>query len=996
MITQTESGLATGDYSDVQATRTGASYALTLQKYSLAFSLLSGSSEIDEFDADTSATHIIRAVLSGTTITVERAGTDGSFATVDTISGLSSPVYPSVYFGNNATGRVFYNNGTALVYRESTDNGATWGSFVSVATVSNIAWIAAVSTTEVHYATDDGYNTRLHVAKYSGSWSTTDSEIYYPGSFLAFDAETINGVNVIAFIARGQVRYDTNRQGAWYLRQQGSTWADPYELDVVDEYVAYTTSRRHTMLSYIDSKLFCTYVAVDDAHEASCFSRSASGEFWQFRQPVGTIAEKGKMLTLGNYTFWCNGENLYRSASTGIVGNPTTTVDISDRVSRYQGDRERAYQSQLVVDDDDSGATDLTGFDRWQLVEQIGYQSPVDGDDMLVQVALTELDSLQIHQGLPVREQVLTMRDYMARMTDRTEADHYREWTSQLRHYDDFENALTDADDKKVLNSGMKHTATMSGYWSTEDNTLKLRSNNTEGLAFCTVDKFLGHTIVQEAIKVPTAGNSEWAGVVFRALDEDNLWLARYSQADDKIQIMQKVEGVWQSAAAESATLSWSVATWYYVRVEARLSLFRVYYSTDGVTWTLACSYTDQTMTSTQGAYQEGYVGHAGYGYSDEDTEPWEPDPWVPPSPIERNSTAVPFLYDQLIVGSNGGGVAYCDMSTAAAAGSPTWTAANGGLTVSGSKVIEALIISQEQSKIYAATHCGLWSASLPLSGGTTWSYDITAAEILAATSQPGSVYLHDFCIDWEDSLKQWCIFTVYKYTPSHCWCMYTTDGWASWSLSTEFPYATVPWSVDKGGGIDLARNTANTMWAGHSYNNYAGAIFKSTNLGSSWTANTSGLGWHNKKVVVPDGDGDDLDIFVTDHDGQGVWVSANGGSSFTKKGLASRPQYIHAKRASQSVYVAELNGVSTYNYGTATFSMFRNLSTYFPCYDVIATEWSGDTLVAGVAVGGNTAANAYHFTASSQTNLNSSGLSTAVSNFFINCVAHEGGNAIE
>jgi hypothetical protein len=183
MITQTESGLTAGQYSELQTLSTGATYAMTLELMSFTWSNLTGSDAEPEFDSDVTTERLIRAVAGSSIIVSGCWSTGSSWSTLETITGADGDVYPSVYAGGADTIRVFYYTGTDIKYVESTDQGDTWGSAVTVGTLANVAWLAATSTTKLHVATYDDYNTRLHFYEYSGSWSKTDSNFYYPDTF---------------------------------------------------------------------------------------------------------------------------------------------------------------------------------------------------------------------------------------------------------------------------------------------------------------------------------------------------------------------------------------------------------------------------------------------------------------------------------------------------------------------------------------------------------------------------------------------------------------------------------------------------------------------------------------------------------------------------------------------------------------------------------------------------------------------------------------------
>lgn len=994
MISQSESGLTAGDYSELKALQDGATYQMTLQRINLTWALLNGNASTNAFDACATANKLIRIYLSGTSITVQ-GSTGGAWGTLATFSGLTDPG-PLAVFGEVSTIRVFYeDNGTAY-YRESTNEGGSFGSAQAIGVLSNIAAFAPTSLTKLHVTTYDGYNTRLRYYSYSGSWSRTDSSIYYPGQFDGLDAETIDGRDVLVFAARGPVRYSTCQQGIWAIRQYGGKWSDPLRLDVLDEYTAGEEQRIRPRCSLAGSLLFCTFLATDAGYKRAAYSRTAGGQHWEHRQPMGALNFEGKLITLGNYTYFIGSGLTYRSASTVIVGNSTVETDVTSRVGDYSASRQRTYGSTIVLHNEDGGL-DLTGNNRWQVKEELGYFAG-DGDPLLVQVALTEADTITHQRSLPAHLIRVSARDRMAWLMDRTEADHYEERESQLRHWDDFENTVTNADNKVVLNSGLRYTASMDGYWSTDGNILSLRSNNKEGLSLCTIDKFIAHTVVQEAIKVPTSGNNEWAGVVFRALDEDNYWCAYYDQASDKVKLRQKRAGDWQSAVAESSALSWSVGTWYYIRVEARLSLFRVYTSTDGRTWTQRISYVDQTMTAVRAAFQEGYVGHNGFGYSNEDYEPYEPPAYEPPYPT---GTEAPGVYDQFFVGTDNG-VAYASTDDVINHTVFSWTAFNGGLS---NTDCQQLLYVQSLLVLYGLFANGLWWTGLPVSGASSWSQLVSAANVISVFGSGTSVTFKQLRVSWNNPLLQWMLVDVYDGSKHRPVFLTTTNGWGSFSAVgitynelQDFPYSD---------HFSVARSSGDqTIFAITGYYRWGNAVQKSINGGTSWTMILEDGGWGIfSGACCPSGDDQYVSIGRNPSIDK-LHLSINGGSSFSTQVAVCDTQQIHHRTGTIKMYMATDKDVLTFNKVTGQYASWWPGGQMWEEVDL----WPNDARCVGwatddelgyvVAVGTDYAASGpevYHFddygnyrdiTNNIQTVLSSA--STA------QCIGWEGGELIE
>jgi hypothetical protein len=154
------------------------------------------------------------------------------------------------------------------------------------------------------------------------------------------------------------------------------------------------------------------------------------------------------------------------------------------------------------------------------------------------------------------------------------------------------------------------------------------------GLAFATWDSKIMCGQVKAMIRVETASNGEYAGVVFKAKDEGNFWAAYYDEDTDKIILRQRAGDAWLSIAAQSSgALGWSVDTWYGIMVDFRYNYVRVFYSTDGDTWTEDFTHII-TANAMNPSPEHGYVGLIGYGYSSEDEE--ESAGYTPPTPPDN------------------------------------------------------------------------------------------------------------------------------------------------------------------------------------------------------------------------------------------------------------------------------------------------------------------------------------------------------------------------
>jgi hypothetical protein len=952
-IEKSETGLTQDQYDDLKAAQTGATYRITLQRINYVFTEAHSTSRTAVWDTAYSENNssIGRCYVTGGVLYFESYISSWT-AHNPTAIAAANDVTPSIVADDSGNVRIFYARAGGLFYVDSADDGDTWGAETSLTTLTWTAQIAATSSTVLHVVTYDGHNSRFYRYDLDGSWTATESNLIYPAALTGFDAEAIGGIDILAFTAIGPVRYDSCRQGLWAVRQSNGRWSDPIEVDVLDEYEEGVNERLGVKLGQFNGLLWATYVASDYDYTSLCYSTTGDGKFWEYRQPISSLSWLGKLELLGDNVYLLDDDKTFSSASTVLSGNSTVELDITARVATYRYSREVMHQSTLALHNDDGGLDAyMSGYDRYQVKEELGYW--VDGSQLLQQVALTEVDSIGHLEDLPRDMLSISCRDRLAWMADRTEADHYQMWESQLRHWDTFYNDRDPLDDTKLMPfTGLRNTAAQTGSWSTEDNELKLKSNNKEGLALCVIEKFLAHTIDQQAFQVPTDGNDEWAGVVFRALDKDNQWLAYYDQTDDKVKLRQKIEGVWQTAVAETGALSWSVATWYWLRVEARLSQFLCYYSTDGLSWTLGPSYVDVSDTSLRSHYKEGYVGHAGYGFSDEDIEPAEPDPYIPPTPLVTYDLTV---YDQLILGSRTAGVAFCETVDYLAA-APTWQLMNNGLDVPGAHYIHALKIQQVSTAnrwVYAATNCGIYRCQLPAAASTIWEYRLPTADIQVACGTTGICHVQDIIWDWS--------------TPGHAWAKVLTGTWSPYYhhvIETWDSFATCSATganlgVGNGleGNLAIDRRNPSTIIAHGLDGGGGGALRKSGNGGVTWDTVDTTQSWQGSKGW-----------WCYANSGQYIWweklvtspvaYSSDGGETWGTAAFdGTEIQNIRANSHDRrSAYLIAYDGVETWNAVTEEFDQFKQIVEMY-CQDAQCIQRLSDkiTPVYFAVVGGQT-----------------------------------------
>jgi len=439
---------------------------------------------------------------------------------------------------------------------------------------------------------------------------------------------------------------------------------------------------------------------------------------------------------------------------------------------------------------------------------------------------------------------------------------------------------------------------------------------------------------------------------VFRALDKDNMWLAYYDQAADKVKLRQKIEGTWQTAVAETGALSWSVATWYWLRVEARLSRFMVYYSTDGLNWSLGPSYVDVSDSAIRTHYKEGYVGHAGYGFSDEDTEPPEPDPYVPPTPVAPFDESV---FGQIIAGSRTAGAAFLSATDFLNESSPVWTLMNTGFDVPGAHYIHCLKIQKVSTSVrwlYAGTNCGIYRCQLPATASSTWEYRVTAEDLHTATSTVGIAHCHDIIFDWSTPGHAWAKVATAQTSPTWNWVVETWDSFENITVTG----AALSAGYETGG--DMAVHPFNTdILLAHGQSGGTGGLYKSINGGTTWVAASTGQPWQESHGWWCYASGGKYAWWQKTNISPVLYSDDYGVTWADAPYVGTEVQNIHSNSYDhRSAWLIAYDGVDTWNPSTEEFDRFK-LIPHMYCQDAKCIQRLSDriTPVYFAVVGGGT-----------------------------------------
>lgn len=855
MITSSEESWATNTLRDAQDPGAGKqSWAgltrITLEQYNLVFNQAHSRGYSSTGDPrhdtgtvleDSLATLFKVALVSGD-LRLTKWSVAGGLQYNDVVivanANISDTAAPSLELvaGTQATVRVFYvdEDNNYIHYVQSADGGATFGAEQDVGGLSNLQAIASVSTTKVHAVSYPSGNSRFHAFEYvSGSWSQTDSLIYWPHEIEYMDAITIGDRDLIVFYSEGPMYGNYREAGIYGIWYEHNRWSDLFKIDVLDEATTYSY-RQRPMISTANSLYFLTgYLSEGDADynfQSRFLKTSKDGQYWSQYVLLPACSEAGpaKLLvvnaaagqswpwTTGRQVYVVGYDKVYESDATRLVGeiNPVLQVDVTSRTTEWDLSRGIIAQATTILSNHD-GALDnhaiINENNTLLLKREAGYVTSAGNE--YAQLTLEQVDFIRETDRLPQRHKQVSSRDFMAWMRDK-QADHHEGWTSQLVGYDNYH------DDTETGYGGLSHTATQRGWWQTAHNVLSLQSNNQEGIAFTTWDSRIMNGQAKAMIRVETAGNNEYAGVIFRARDVGNFWAAYYNQATDRILLRRKTGGAWETAVAQSSALGWSVDTWYGIMVDFRYSYFQVFYSTDGLTWTSAFTYT-QPANPLNNPLEYGYTGLVGYGYSseDEDEEPGYEPPTPPPPVIPPGPGDGGLVY--FVDADNG----HVYRTRNARATDPTAVVYEDlGVVDSGGLLHIALDSWDPLNTAMVCGFNGVWKTTNLNDTTPTWTQVFSTPD---ANDEPRHI-VSSIC---QQGL--WMFVRQRQPTTKGMWAYWTTDGGTTWSytlLSANFP-------DHNGAKIEASSHNANRAWiASLSGGGSQLRIFKTTDQWATFT----------------------------------------------------------------------------------------------------------------------------------------------------------------
>ena len=751
-ISLSESGLSSADYAAIQASTGDLAIQVKVQRYGPRWSSHSGDDRTgNNFDAIIAGTYLVRAYVApdGAAPTIERladeTGGTQTWTALSVAAGVSDidDDVPVSLINDGLTVRLFYYNGTAIHYTECADiSSGTFGAPSVVAAVGNVTGLAATSTTFLHYITTDSQDNRLlSYAAFVGTWSTTDSDVYWPFPIHGFDAVDMGDEDLIVIATDlppligsravgGEVTVEVNRvQGLVTFRMANDRWSDYETIDVIDLTGDIAMNARgRARLSYVNNILFASYLRRGGGgsypYNHAGVSRSKDGTNWEFVEFVRSDDPMPPFVILprSDYLYAVGIDMTLRSPCCTWAGQTPTEYDLTSYVIGMEAHAADMRQTTVQVSNpaDVLSGTLAKSDERMQIVYDLGYT--IDGSPVRMTVSTEDLTSRSEAKRLPHQGFSLETLDRLARI-NRIRSDFAAEWPGIQADRDNY------TDPTGTGYGGLRRTAPVSGSWKAEDGELYLLSKNKRGVAMSTIVTDALNGSAQRGFRLDTVSQGEYAGIAFRIMDKDNFWAIVYDLDNDYFKCIACAGGT-DTDLHTSNTMSWAVDTYYYLKIVVRYAIVTAYYSTDGITWT-AVVWDDAWTGELDGVSDllagddyglwSGRFGTIGYGYSSEDAPPsWVPDDWEPPVyPPPTTFGIIVLSQSQLARSLNFFSVE-----------DPTWTDIIGSIT--GTLYNIALGASNQ---LFVTTTDGLWYCADAAAASLSWTCIKTDA---AATTDAG------------------------------------------------------------------------------------------------------------------------------------------------------------------------------------------------------------------------------------------------------------------
>lgn len=503
-----------------------------------------------------------------------------------------------------------------------------------------------------------------------GCWNGTDiimSEVYWPYAINTFDAKAREDHDVVLISGEGIPYQAAEAQGinaAWTIKKTTMVATLIYINERYSDH--YTVATGETDINHIvrNANMFVTPQSVGIIYESDAYGNnmlaitmSTYGRAWEIPTPLRfppTDGQRSFFAVTDDRMYCCNDGVMYSSHANYRVSvhNPNVQMDVTDLILGGSLNlRVKAGLSGLKL----FGSTELMDFLADQqpvmLIFEIGYHYA--DESIRTAVFLGESNTIS-YENSPSGGNVVTINatDVLAWL-DR-KSGYFVEIPALTGGHDDYRDN-TKADTNY---GGMTHTVAVEGSWNTpllEEKRVLEPTEFTGGrvVAFSTFVPDALNGFCQAWYKYDSA-SEEMVGLLARGVAAYILTQATWNPDSGTAAITHYPGTRNTSQELESfvlASVSASLANEAWLRYQVRYALHRMYYSTDGVNYSLLLE-----AISEKGAFP----GHFGVvGKIPEPKAPWEPPddpgdppgdpewpppPWEPPVEEEQNGGIVAFV----------------------------------------------------------------------------------------------------------------------------------------------------------------------------------------------------------------------------------------------------------------------------------------------------------------------------------------------------------------
>lgn len=330
-------------------------------------------------------------------------------------------------------------------------------------------------------------------------------------------------------------------------------------LEVVDPY---TSDNRITLYNVFAANGF--YFIFAETLWGRGIFKSKDGYNWSRFIPLGH--EFTKLLYADEMVYGITeAGDVWEAYSTHLFGavNSSIAVDITDDVKALSINRREMGQlklqlenNQLQYDDHEAVRTDAD----FILDVNLGYWLDGEEDPAFVPAGIFYADEIQqiirvTESGYDNQLQV-TASDIMSFLSVDRVTD-FRFLRSAVIEVDEYE------DTSGTEYGGLKHTVIHSGTWEAASGELSLTTNNETNFVFSTLAT---HPIADMDVSVnfafTSANTDQFAGLVFRAVNEENFFYAIWNKADSKVYLYRRrdaVDTLLKTSSAYAGTTSMRV-----------------------------------------------------------------------------------------------------------------------------------------------------------------------------------------------------------------------------------------------------------------------------------------------------------------------------------------------------------------------------------------------------------------------------------------------------